>query len=65
MIFISIVADGKAIDIDRLYAYLCNVLKWSEKESKWCCDRIEIGLKILKVNKNFNTASKLTKAIHN
>jgi len=43
----------EAVDVDLLYAYLCNVLKWPEEESKWCCNRIEIGLKILKVNKKF------------
>jgi len=43
----------KAIDIDLLYTYLCNALKWPEEESKWCCNRIETGLKILKVNKKF------------
>ena len=43
----------KAIDIDLIYTYLCNILKWPEEESKWCCNRIEIGLKILKVNKKF------------
>jgi len=43
----------KAMDIDLLYSYLCNGLKWSEEESKWCCNRIETGLKILKVNKKF------------
>lgn len=43
----------KAIDIDALYTYLCNVSKWPEEESKWCCNRIETGLKILKVNKKF------------
>jgi hypothetical protein len=43
----------KAIDIDLIGAFLFNNLKWPEKEVKWCCDRIETGLKILEVNKNF------------
>jgi len=43
----------KKIDIDLIGAFLFNNLKWPEKEVKWCCDRIETGLKILEINKKF------------
>lgn len=43
----------KSIDLDSLYTYLQTVLKWPSNEAKWCCDRIDTGLKILSLNRNF------------
>lgn len=43
----------KNIDVDRLRRYLVEILKWEHKDASWCCDRIETGLDILRVNKRF------------
>ncbi len=37
----------------RLRRYLMEVLEWKEKDASWCCDRIDAGLDILKVNRKF------------
>lgn len=43
----------KTIDLDSLYNYLQATLEWPSNEAKWCCDRIDAGLKILHLNKKF------------
>lgn len=43
----------KNIDVDRLRRYLVEILKWEQKDANWCCDRIETGLDILRVNRRF------------
>lgn len=43
----------KSINLDLLHTYLKEVLQWPDSEAKWCCDRIEAGLKILHLNRKF------------
>jgi hypothetical protein len=43
----------KKVDVDLLRRYLVEVLEWKAKDAEWCCDRIETGLDILRVNKQF------------
>ncbi|MBO1051902.1 MAG: hypothetical protein HEQ25_07855 [Dolichospermum sp. DET73] len=43
----------KSIDIEYLKRYLIEDLNWTKDDAKWCCNRIEIGLAILKVHKKF------------
>jgi hypothetical protein len=43
----------KSIDLGSLYTYLQVVLKWPSNEAKWCCERIDAGLKFLRLNKKF------------
>jgi hypothetical protein len=43
----------KSIDIEYLERYLIEDLHWTKEDAKWCCNRIEIGLAILKVHKKF------------
>jgi len=43
----------KNIDVDRLRRYLVEVLKWEQKDANWCCNRIETGLDILKMNRRW------------
>lgn len=43
----------KNIDVDRLRRYLIEVLKWEQKDANWCCDRIETGLDILRMNRRW------------
>lgn len=41
----------KKIDSELIEQYLVEALKWSPEDAKWCRNRINIGLDILKVNK--------------
>ena len=41
----------KKIDSELIEQYLVEDLKWSPEDAKWCRNRINIGLDILKVNK--------------
>jgi hypothetical protein len=43
----------KSIDIEYLERYLIEDLDWPKEDAKWCCNRIQIGLDILKVHKKF------------
>ena len=43
----------KSINIEYLKRYLIEDLNWPKDDAKWCCNRIEIGLAILKVHKKF------------
>jgi hypothetical protein len=43
----------KSIDIEYLERYLIDDLNWTKDDAKWCCNRIQIGLAILKVHKKF------------
>ncbi|MBD2663780.1 hypothetical protein B6N60_01327 [Richelia sinica FACHB-800] len=43
-----------SIDVDYLKRYLMEDRNWKTEDAKWCCDRIVIGLDILKVNKNLS-----------
>jgi hypothetical protein len=40
-------------DLDAFQALLIEELGWSSTDAKWCRTRVETGLKILSVNKNF------------
>lgn len=43
----------RRLDVDKLRRYLLEVLSWDGQDANWCCDRIETGLDILKVNRRF------------
>jgi hypothetical protein len=43
----------KKIDTELIEQYLVQDLKWSSENAKWCRNRIDVGLKILEVNKKF------------
>ena len=42
------------VDLQYLKAYLISDLSWNNKDAKWCINRIEIGLDILKANMEFH-----------
>jgi hypothetical protein len=41
------------IDLGMLQSYLVNMLKWSEADAEWCCNRISIGLTVLRMHRRF------------
>jgi hypothetical protein len=43
----------RSLDVHNLRRYLVEILKWDEKDANWCCDRVETGLDILRINKLF------------
>lgn len=43
----------KRIDLYLLKGWLMEEEKWSEKDAKWCVERIDIGLSILEANRKF------------
>jgi hypothetical protein len=43
----------RKIDLDWLRRYLIEDLSWTSSDADWCFNRIESGLDILKVNRNF------------
>ncbi|MEH2328949.1 hypothetical protein [Nostoc sp.] len=43
----------KKINTELIEQYLVEDLNWPQKDAKWCRNRIDVGLEILKVNKQF------------
>ncbi|HLP09452.1 MAG TPA: hypothetical protein VK178_14915 [Opitutaceae bacterium] len=44
---------GGRIDTDRLRGYLIDSLGWKKEHADWCCNRIEVGLDVLRANRTF------------
>jgi hypothetical protein len=44
----------KKINAEWIEQYLTEELNWSQEDARWCRNRIEVGLEILKVNRNYH-----------